>query len=220
MNRKRITKWFFLTISGLLAVFIFLFLSVLVLFPKYFGLEYLFSKNGISILSKTVEEDLNSLKYLKGKIFYKEDPVGNFSTISVKSFPIPKLLWECSKGQFQLKPYFGYLKADFSHFGCTKYAETVEGELNIKRNELFGDLTLKGIKIENLPVKVKRIILHFEGRKFKGTVEGSGITLHGGGKVDFDLLNLGRAKMDATFEGSGLKLHIYGNLFNPRYSLR
>jgi hypothetical protein len=220
LNLKRMKRWFYLTISGLFLSFLFLVFIFLVLFPKYFGVEYLAFRNGVFILSKTVKEESFGLKYQNGQIFYKGNPLGNFTEISFRTLLVPYAVWSCPKGEAEAKLTLKGIEINLNRFGCSNYAEKAEGKLDIERHELFGDLTVEGLKVQNLPIKVQKIILHFSGEKFVGSIRGNGMDLKGEGKIKFDLFEMDKAYISADFKGNGLRIHIYGNIFNPNVELR
>jgi len=210
-------KWFFLISTFLVSVSLLVPTVGYFLFPIYPWSEKLTTQNGIFILSKAVKENLHGLTYYSGEIFYKNQKVGNFSTLSLKRFPIPSFQWKCEKGNASVVPKFGFLKISFSRFGCILYAKSVSGNLKLLRREIYGKLTLKGVKIPNLPVgEINSLEINFQGKKFTAVTKVGGETVKGSGTLKFDLLKLNQAKIEATFSGAGFHFNLRGPLFNPQ----
>lgn len=183
-------------------------------------MEYFFSQNKIFVLSKAVKENAFNLQYLNGQIFYNRDELGNFTQMVFKIFPLPFFEWKCKTGTLKVEPSFLHLNLNFDDFTCLKGVGKIIGKLNIKRNEIFGKLTLFDLKVKNIPIKVEKIKLTFFGKKFSGVISGGGLILKGGGNVKFDILKPQSGYIDATFTGNNIKLRIYGNIFNPKIVLR
>jgi hypothetical protein len=105
---------------------------------------------------------------------------------------------------------------EFHHFGCTHYAQSIEGNLQLTENAIFGKLKIKNLRVESNYPPIEEIVLTFKGQTFEGIIKSKGLTLKGRGRIDFNLWRLGDSTINATFAGSGLKITVRGKLFNPQ----
>jgi len=213
----------FLTTSSYTVVTLFLAVGALLFFiPKYFVLERFFADSKIFVLAKGVKEGVSDLIYSQGRVFYQGQAVGNFTELNFYLLPLPGAQWLCQRGQARasLKPLEGAIRLEFNRFGCTVHAQSVEGNLDLKENTIFGKLTIKNLRAKGNYPPIEEIVLNFKGKTFEGTIKTKGITLKGRGKIEFNLWRLENATIEATFAGSGLKITVEGKLFNPRVVVR
>jgi hypothetical protein len=211
-------KWFFLTINSIFAFFIWLVLSFSLFLPKYSIVEHLSKKEDIFILSQNVNENLSSVDYYQGNIFFKNENLANFTQLIVSLFPLPSMEIVCPSGKF-LKASVNFthsISINSESFDCSPKVKVMSGKLLLKEKEIYGSITLKGLLLKHSPIRnLDFIELHFEGSKFDGKIKYSGITLTGGGRIKFYLFKPEKTYIDATFKGNGITLLIRGYLENP-----
>ena len=187
--------------------------------PKYPFMEKLLNyRNLVFIKAQQTEEGLNGLTYLNGKIYAKGlGEVAEFSRLNLKVFSLPKLTFYCQNAE-NLSLYGsvnGKLNMEIKNLDCSKYAETINGKLQLGKRTIYGNLDIKNLKVQNLGT-VNRINLRFKGDKLEGFIVYGNEKLIGGGSFKFNLLNPLKTYLNLTFTGKNLKIHIEGYLENPR----
>lgn len=215
-------KLFSLT-SSLILLLILLGLGLVAFLPKYFLTESLLSKEGVFILSRKVEEGFDRLRYFEGFISLDGKKIANFTLAEGKLLPLPAVRVVCPSGGVLSVSYSppAAANAEARNFDCSYSARRVEGKLQILRREIFGKLSAEGVKLEGVPLKeLEKVELHFEGRRFRGTIRAMGTTFTGGGSFRWDMLHPEETHIDATFRGSGMVISIRGNILNPSVSVR
>ena len=215
-------KLFSLTISLLIALTLLGF-SLIAFLPKYFLFEKFVAPAGLFILSGGVEENVNTLRYTDGFIAYGGKRIANFTLMEISLLPLPggKLL--CPSGGYTEIDFFPPQGVDINidSFDCSPYIGNAQGSLKVLRHEIYGDIILSGVRLENAPIReIEKIELHFVGKTFTGTVRAMGALFTGGGNIKWDLYHPARSYIDATFRGNGVVITLRGTLENPLIEVR
>lgn len=215
-------KLFYLT-SNLLLTLSLLGVLFIAFLPKYFLVERIAAPLRVFILSKGVQEGFNDLLYREGFIAYGGRRIANFTLLRVSLLPLPRGQLLCPSGGYAktVLPSPLEVDVDIENFDCSPYIKTAEGALKLLRHEIYGDITLSGVKLENAPLKgIEKIELHFLGKKFTGTIWAMGSTFTGGGTFKWDLFRPSEIYIDATFRGNGLVITLRGPIENPRIEVQ
>ena len=208
-------RWFYL-ING-----VFLLIAIPLegyfLFPIYPWIEKFANNNKILILSQSVSESFKGLTYYNGQIYFWNQNVGNFTTLSFYRVPSPNFIWECNNGFANIAINLGFLNINFKRFGCLVYAKEINGNIRLYKNEIYGKINIKGLKITNIPLgNIDKINIVFNGKTFEAFAQIGNNFVKGMGKVKFNLLNLQNARIEAKFKSNGFSFALNGFLFNPQ----